>query len=56
MLTPRVGVGGGGGGGGGGGSGKGGDLTFLHKKMSNATPWGQNSWAKFPTPGMKLYS
>ena len=45
-----------GGRGGGGGRAKGGDLTFLHKKMSNATPWGQNSWAKFPTPGMKLYS
>jgi hypothetical protein len=42
--------------GGGGGRAKGGDLTFLHKKISNATPSGQNSWAKFPTPGMKLYS
>ena len=46
MLTPRV----------GGGRARGGDLTFLQKKMSNATPSGENSWAKFPTPGMKLYS
>ena len=42
--------------GGGGGRARGGDLTFLQKKMSNATPSGENSWAKFPTPGMKLYS
>ena len=34
----------------------GGDLTFLQKQKSNATPSGENSWAKFPTPGMKLYS
>jgi hypothetical protein len=43
-------------GGRGGGRARGGDLTFLQKKMSNATPSGENSWAKFPTPGMKLYS
>jgi hypothetical protein len=42
--------------GGGGGGARGGDLTFLQKKMSNATPSGENSCAKFPTPGMKLYS
>jgi hypothetical protein len=36
--------------------GGGGDLTFLQKKMSNATPSVENSWAKFPTPGMKFYS
>ena len=41
MLTPRV---------GGGGRARGGDLTFLQKKMSNATPSGENSWAIFPTP------
>jgi hypothetical protein len=39
---------------GGGGRARGGDLTFLQKKMSNATPSGENSWAKLPTPGMKL--
>jgi hypothetical protein len=46
MLTPRE----------GGGRARGGDLTFLPKKMSNATPSGEHSGAKFPTPGMKLYS
>jgi hypothetical protein len=45
MLTPRV-----------GGQARGGDLTFLQKKMSNATPSGEISWTKFPTPEMKLYS
>jgi hypothetical protein len=41
---------------GGGGSGKGWGFDIFTKKMSNATPSGENSWAKFPTPGMKLYS
>ena len=47
MLTPRV---------GGGGSGKGWGFDIFTKKMSNATPSGENTRAKFPTPGMKLYS
>ena len=45
MLTPRE-----------GGSGKGWGFDIFTKKMSNVTPSGENSWAKFPTPGMKLYS
>ena len=39
-----------------GGLGKGWGFDIFTKKMTNATPSGQNSWAKFPTPGMKLYS